>query len=63
MVYWDCHNHRYVGRTYKFNQLYEVLVITVDISVADKAWADLKVSTQDLKVHVNDNELFEVYLT
>ncbi|KAK9303434.1 hypothetical protein QLX08_004914 [Tetragonisca angustula] len=35
----------------------------VTIIVADKAWADLKVSTQDLKVHVNDNELFEVYLT
>ncbi|KAF3425266.1 hypothetical protein E2986_10630 [Frieseomelitta varia] len=40
-----------------------VLVTIVDISVADKAWADLKVSTQDLKVHVNNNEFFEVYLT
>ncbi|KAK1129232.1 hypothetical protein K0M31_020361 [Melipona bicolor] len=35
----------------------------VTIIVVDKAWADLKVSTQDLKVHVNNNELFEVYLT
>ncbi|XP_043515573.1 cystinosin homolog isoform X2 [Frieseomelitta varia] len=35
----------------------------VTIIVADKAWADLKVSTQDLKVHVNNNEFFEVYLT
>ncbi|XP_043515577.1 cystinosin homolog isoform X3 [Frieseomelitta varia] len=48
-------------KSYKMALIWYIGIVT--IIVADKAWADLKVSTQDLKVHVNNNEFFEVYLT
>ena len=35
----------------------------ITILVADKAWADFKVSNQDLIVHVDSQESFELYLT
>lgn len=70
MVYWDYHNPRYVGIIfykwyYKWKNLnfFVLYYITINILVIDKTQADFKVSSQDLTVHLNSQESFDLYLT
>ncbi|XP_017752194.1 PREDICTED: cystinosin homolog isoform X2 [Eufriesea mexicana] len=56
--------HRGRRASEKFQKMALIWYIgIIAILVLDKAWADFKVSTQDLTVHVDEQEVFELYLT